>query len=145
MTTSALPPAPPPELGVSYRFVAPRAATTPKIIRDLVAVLVVAFGHEAIVEQLRLCVSEVVTNAYNHTRTNLITVDVSLGSDNVTVWVNDDRPQWLPRVPSAAPPWRAEHGRGLFLLSRLADRWDVGPNGAGTKRFGFSIGYEGAA
>ncbi|MFD7262081.1 ATP-binding protein [Streptomyces sp. NPDC059874] len=145
MTTSALPPAPPPELGVSYRFVAPRAATTPKILRDMVAVLVVAFGHEDIVEQLRLCVSEVVTNAYHHTRTNLITVDVSLGSDNVTVWVNDDRPEWLPRVPRTAPPWREENGRGLFLVSRVADRWDVATNGAGAKRFGFSIGYQGAA
>ncbi|MEV0410328.1 ATP-binding protein [Streptomyces sp. NPDC050448] len=146
MITSALPPAPPPDLGVSYRLVAPHAATTPKILRDLVAVLVVAFGHEDIVDQLRLCVSEVVTNAYLHTRTNLITVDVSLGSDSVTVWVNDDRPGWLPRVPRIAPPWGAENGRGLFLMSRFADRWDVDSNGAaGTKRFGFSIGYEGAA
>ncbi|GGY27819.1 hypothetical protein GCM10010326_21730 [Streptomyces xanthochromogenes] len=145
MTTSALPPAPPPELGVSYRFVAPRTATTPKILRDLVAVLVIAFGHEEVAEPLRLCVSEVVTNAYHYTRAALITVDVSLGSSGVTVWVNDDRPEWLPRPPHAAPPWRAEHGRGLFLLSRLADRWDVGPNGTGTKRLAFSIDYQGAA
>lgn len=145
MTTSALPPAPPPDLGVSYRFVAPRAATTPKILRDLVAVLVIAFGHEDIAEQLRVCVSEVVTNAYQHTRTALITVDVSLGSAGVTVWVNDDRPEWLPRPPRAAPPWRAEHGRGLLLLSRLADRWDVSANGTGTKRLSFTIDYEGAA
>ncbi|MGW2586807.1 ATP-binding protein [Streptomyces virginiae] len=130
---------------MSYRFVAPRTATTPKILRDFVAVLMVAFGHEEIVEQLRLCVSEVVTNAYHHTRTDLITVDVSLGSAGVTVWVNDDRPEWLPRPPRSAPHWRSEHGRGLFLVSRLADRWDVGANGAGTKRFGFSIDYKGAA
>ncbi|MFD6985227.1 hypothetical protein ACFWAX_31695 [Streptomyces sp. NPDC059956] len=60
MTISALPPAPPPDLGVSYRFVAPRTATTPKILRDLIAALVIAFGHEDIADQLRLCVSEVV-------------------------------------------------------------------------------------
>ncbi|MER8098414.1 ATP-binding protein [Streptomyces goshikiensis] len=145
MSTSALPPAPPPSLGVSYRVTAPRAATTPKVLRDLVAVLVVAFGHEDIVERLKLCVSEVVTNAYLHTRTSLITVDVSLSADSVTVWVNDDRPDWVPRVPGAAPPLEAEHGRGLFLVSRLADRWDVGVTGSGTKRFAFSIDYKGAA
>ncbi|MER7464035.1 ATP-binding protein [Streptomyces sp. NPDC097981] len=145
MTTSALPSVPPPELGVSYRLAAPRAATTPKIVRELVAVLLTAFGHEDIVEQAKLCVSEVVTNAYLHTRTNLITVDVSLSSDCFTVWVNDDRPEWLPRVPRTAPPWREENGRGLFLVSRVADRWDVATNSAGAKRFGFSIGYQGAA
>ncbi|GGP35167.1 ATP-binding protein [Streptomyces melanogenes] len=145
MTMTALPPAPPPELGVSYRMTAPRAATTPKIIRDWLVLLLATFGHEDIAEQLRLCVSEVVTNAYHHTRTALITVDVSLGSSGVTVWVNDDRPEWLPRPPRTAPPWRSEHGRGLFLLSRLADRWDVSANGAGTKRLSFTIDYKGAA
>ncbi|MFD6885128.1 ATP-binding protein [Streptomyces sp. NPDC059957] len=144
MRTSALPPAPPPSLGVSYRFVAPRTATTPKILRDLVTVLVIAFGHEDVAETLRLCVSEVVTNAYHHTRTDLITLDVSLGSTGVTVWVNDDHPEF-PRPPRTAPPWRSEHGRGLLLLSRLADRWDVGATGPGTKRFEFSIDYKGAA
>ncbi|MCX4818349.1 ATP-binding protein [Streptomyces sp. NBC_01142] len=145
MTTSALPPAPPPSLGVSYRFVAPRTATTPKILRDLVTVLVVAFGHEDVAETLRLCVSEVVTNAYLYTRADLITVDVSLGSTGVTVWVNDDRPERLPHPPRTAPSWRSEHGRGLLLLSRLADRWDVGATGPRSKRFEFSIDYKGAA
>ncbi|MEU4953914.1 ATP-binding protein [Streptomyces lavendulae] len=130
---------------VSYRLVVPRAATAPKIVRDLVAVLVAAFGHEDIVEHLKICVSEVVTNAYQHTRTAQITVDVSLGSDNVTVWVNDGRPGWLPRVPSSAPPWHNESGRGLYLVSRFADRLGVGANDDGVPRLGFSIGYEGAA
>ncbi|MFJ3235203.1 ATP-binding protein [Streptomyces sp. NPDC086787] len=130
---------------VSYRFVVPRAATAPKIVRELVAVLVTAYGHEDIVEHLKICVSEVVTNAYQHTRTAQITVDVSLGSDNVTVWVNDGRPGWLPRVPSSAPPWHDESGRGLYLVSRYADRLGVGANDDGVPRLGFSIGYEGAA
>ncbi|MFJ7208242.1 ATP-binding protein [Streptomyces sp. NPDC098789] len=109
-------------------------------MRDWLVLLLCTFGHEEIVEQLRLCVSEVVTNAYLHTRTDLITVDVSLGSTAVTVWVTDDRPEWLPRSPHVAPPWRSDHGRGLFLVSRLADRWDVEATGTG-KRLGFSIDY----
>ncbi|MFD6889310.1 ATP-binding protein [Streptomyces sp. NPDC059957] len=145
MTISALPPAPPPDLGVSYRFVAPRTATTPKILRDLIAALVIAFGHEDIADQLRLCVSEVVTNAYKYTRTAQITVDVSLGSDSVTVWVDDGRPEWLPRAPHSAPPWSDESGRGLFLVSRFADRLDTGATDEGAPRLEFSIGYEGAA
>lgn len=145
MTTNALPPVPPPDLGVSYRLTAPRAATTAKIVRDLVAVLLTAFGHGDVVEQAKLCVSEVVTNAYLHTRANLITVDVSLGADSFTVWVNNDRPEWLPRKLRTAPPWQEETGRGLFLVARVADRWDVGTSSAGAKRFGFTIGYQGAA
>ncbi|MEU2393960.1 ATP-binding protein [Streptomyces sp. NPDC007369] len=145
MTTSALPPVPPPELGVSYRMTAPCAATTPKIVRDWLALLLIAFGHGDIAEQARLCASEVVTNAYRHTRTDRITVDVSLGADAVTVWVNDDRPGWLPRVPRTLPSWEREGGRGLILLSRMADGLHAGPNGAGGKRFAFSLAYKGAA
>ncbi|MER5934142.1 ATP-binding protein [Streptomyces sp. NPDC002054] len=143
MNISALPAQSSPN--VSYRFVVPRAATAPKIVRDLVALLVAAFGHEDIVEHLKICVSEVVTNAYQHTRTARITVDVSLGSDNVTVWVDDGRPGWLPLVPSSAPPWHDESGRGLYLVSRVADQLGVGDNDDGAPRLGFSIGYQGAA
>ncbi|MEV0988029.1 ATP-binding protein [Streptomyces sp. NPDC049949] len=130
---------------VSYRFVVPRTATAPKIVRDLVAVLVAVFGHEDIVGHLKVCVSEVVTNAYQYTRTAQITVDVSLGTDNVTVWVDDGRPGWLPRVPSSAPPWHDESGRGLYLVARIADELGVGASDDGAPRLGFSIGYEGAA
>ncbi|MFB0629263.1 ATP-binding protein [Streptomyces sp. AB3(2024)] len=144
MTTISLPPAPPPDMGGSYRFVAPRTATTPKVVRDLVTTLVIAFGHEDIADQLRLCVSEVVTNAYRHTRAAHIAVDVSFGTDNVTVWVDDGPPGWLPRVPHPEPPWRDESGRGLYLVSRVADRLGVDADDEGVPRLGFSIGYEGA-
>ncbi|MFB6806615.1 ATP-binding protein [Streptomyces sp. NPDC056387] len=142
MNISALPAQP---TNLSYRLVVPRTTTAPKIVRELVAVLVTAFGHGDICEQLKLCVSEVVTNAYQHTRTAQITVDVSLGADGVTVWVNDGRPGWLPRVPSSAPPWHDQSGRGLYLVSRLADRLGVGTNDDGAPRLGFSLAYEGAA
>ncbi|WP_445269609.1 ATP-binding protein [Streptomyces sp. DSM 41634] len=143
MNISALPAQTSPS--VSCRFVVPRAVTAPKIVRDLVAVLVAAFGHEDIVEHLKICVSEVVTNAYQHTRTAQITVDVSLGTDNVTVWVDNGRPGWLPRPPRSAPPWHDESGRGLYLVSRMSDALNVGVSDDGAPRLGFSIGYEGAA
>ncbi|MFJ6052293.1 ATP-binding protein [Streptomyces sp. NPDC092307] len=130
---------------MSYRFVVPRAATAPKIVREFVATLVAAFGHGDIVEHLKLCVSEVVTNAYQHTRTAQITVDVSLGSDSVTVWVDDGRPGWLPRAPRSAPPWHDESGRGLYLVSRFADGLGVGASEDGAPRLGFTIDYKGAA
>ncbi|MFE1378669.1 ATP-binding protein [Streptomyces sp. NPDC058740] len=143
MSISALPAQHSPS--VSYRFVVPRTATAPRIVRDLVATLVALYGHEDIVEHLKVCVSEVVTNAYQHTRTAQITVDVSLGTDNVTVWVDDGRPGWLPRVPRSEPPWHDESGRGLYLVSRMSDALNVGVSHEGAPRLGFSIGYEGAA
>ncbi|MGW2583458.1 ATP-binding protein [Streptomyces virginiae] len=143
MNSSALPAQP---TSVTYRFVVPRATTAPKIVREFVATLLAAFGHEDIVDHLKLCVPEVVTNAYQHTRTAQITVDVSLGSDSVTVRVADGRPGWLPRVPRSAPPWHDESGRGLYLVSRFADGLGVGAaDDDGAPRLGFTIGYKGAA
>ncbi|MFJ3975685.1 ATP-binding protein [Streptomyces sp. NPDC090021] len=123
---------------------APRAATTPKIVRDWLALLLVAFGHGEIADQARLCASEAVTNAYRHTRSDRITVEVSLGPTAVTVWVDDDRPGWLP--PSRPlPSWREEQGRGLNLIRAHASNLRAVPNGELGKRVQFMLAYGEAA
>lgn len=144
MNMSALPPAPPPELGVSYRMTAPRAATTPKVVRDWLVLLLVTFGHEEIADQAKLCASEAVTNAYQHTRSPRITVEVSLGSTAVTVSVDDDRPGWLPS-PRPPAPWREEHGRGLTLIRAHAAELRAVPNAELGKRVQFTLAYGEAA
>ncbi|WP_050512997.1 ATP-binding protein [Streptomyces sp. JS01] len=128
---------------MSYRMTAPRAATTPKVVRDWLVLLLVTFGHEEIADQARLCASEAVTNAYQHTRADRITVEVSLGSAAVTVSVDDDRPEWLP---SPRPPttWREEHGRGLALIRAHAAELRAIPNDTG-KRVQFTLAYGEAA
>lgn len=142
MTTNALPQARPPE--GTYRMTAPRADTTPKIVRDWLVMLLTAFGHREIAEQARLCVSEAVTNACLHTRVDRITVEVTLGSTAATVSVDDDRPEWLP---SPRPPatWRDERGRGLTLIRAHATELRAVPNGELGKRVVFTLAYGEAA
>ncbi|MEV7441029.1 hypothetical protein AB0O22_07740 [Streptomyces sp. NPDC091204] len=140
---SALPAAPPPELGVSYRMTAPRAATTPKIVRDWLVLLLVTFGHEEIAEQARLCASEAVTRTYLHTRADRITVEVSLGSSAVTVSVDDDRPRWLPR-PRPLLSWRANHGPGPTLMRAHSNALRTAPGERAT-RVQFILAYGEAA
>ncbi|MFJ2751859.1 ATP-binding protein [Streptomyces sp. NPDC087297] len=140
MKTNALPP---PELGVSYRMTAPRAATTPKIVRDWLVLLLVTFGHEEIAEQARLCVSDAVTRAYLHTRADRITVEVSLGSTGVVVSVDDDRPGWLP-VPRPLLPWRERRGSGLALIKAHTSELRTLPAARGT-RMQFTLAYGEAA
>ena len=44
----------------------------------------------------------------------------------------------IPRLPSDPPPITAERGRGLIIISRLADDFDMAPAGDGTEvRVGF--------
>ncbi|MFI0737885.1 ATP-binding protein [Streptomyces sp. NPDC021100] len=143
MTTNALPAVRPPEDGGSYRMTAPRAATTPKIVRDWLAMLLVAFGHGEIVDQARLCASEAVTNACLHTRVDRITVEVVVGSTSVTVWVDDDRPAWLP-PPRPLPSWREDHGRGLTLIRAHTSDLRTVPTDIG-KRVQFTLAYGEAA
>ncbi len=143
MTTSALP-QDPPEVGVSYRMTAPRAATTPKIVRDWLVLLLVTLGHDKIAEQARLCASEAVTNAYQHTQADRITVEVLLGSTAVTVSVDDDRPGWLP-IPRPPATWRAERGRGLTLIKAHSADLRAVPNGELGKRVQFTLAYGEAA
>ncbi|KOX16619.1 hypothetical protein ADL06_33335 [Streptomyces sp. NRRL F-6491] len=122
---------------------APRANTTPRIVRDWLAMLLRSFGHREIAEQARLCASEAVTNACLHTRVERITVEATLGRTSVTVSVDDDRPGWLPspRPPAA---WRAERGRGLALIRAHAADLRAVPNGDG-KRVIFTLTYGEAA
>ena len=81
----------------------------------------------AVLDDLRLLVSELVTNSYRHAgagpdRTAVLAVDVERGS--VHVDVADDGTGFEPRVPKKGPPGRSS-GWGLTLVDRIADRWGV--------------------
>lgn len=134
------PTAPTPDLpsrGERYRLVVPNARTSPKIVRDFVATVLRAAGHGPLVDDARLCVSEVVSNAYCHTRSPRVQVDLALDRGEMTVYVTDDGPCPLDSATPAAPipqPCAAmeESGRGLVLVGRLAARWGSTAHGGHT-------------
>ncbi|AJC60123.1 ATP-binding protein [Streptomyces sp. 769] len=79
---------------------------------------------------VRLLVSEVVTNAVQHTCSPSFTVTVHMTHNEVIVAVEDASPE----VPLRHRPQTGdEHGRGLVLLDLLADAWGVDITDHGTK------------
>jgi anti-sigma regulatory factor (Ser/Thr protein kinase) len=82
-------------------------------------------GH-ALFEDMRLLVSEVVTNAVRHPATSddsSIMFELTVGIDMVRACVTDPGPGFEPaeREPDDDPA----SGWGLFLVEQLSDRWGV--------------------
>ena len=74
------------------------------------------------VETLVLLVSEVVTNAVLHARSD-IRLDVQPAAELVRVEVHDGGSGFKPA--SKPEPRGADGGFGLFLVERMASRWGV--------------------
>src|SRR5919199_1234035 len=75
---------------------------------------------------VRLLVSELVTNSVKHARVtedDSIMLEVSIAEPIVRIEVRDSGPGFEP--PVAAPPDDADEGWGLFLVEQLADEWGV--------------------
>ncbi|MFJ2112970.1 ATP-binding protein [Streptomyces sp. NPDC087850] len=134
VTATAPPPPPPPQGGETYRLALPNTPVAAKIARDFVSSLLGTSSHRTrpeLVDDARLCTTEVVTNAHRHTRTPLIRVHVTVGHRDVTVSVTDDRPWALPMpAPTATEDTEdgedaedAEGGRGISLVASLAVAW----------------------
>ncbi|MGZ4202373.1 MAG: ATP-binding protein [Thermoleophilaceae bacterium] len=82
-------------------------------------------GH-ALFEDMRLLISEVMTNAVRHASAagdGTVTVELSVGTDLVRACVTDPGPGFeaTPREPGDDPG----SGWGLFLVEQLSDRWGV--------------------
>ncbi|MBD0707295.1 MULTISPECIES: ATP-binding protein [unclassified Streptomyces] len=141
MTSSALtPPALPPVQNTNYRFTGPSLPNAPAIARHWVVDLLRQSGWAPVAERAELCTSELVTNAHRHTPSPVITVEVSLTAEAVTVSVRDTDPRHAPR---ARPAWGdasavSGGGRGLGLVSALADTWAVHCDG-GSKTVWFTL------
>ncbi|MEW2194724.1 ATP-binding protein [Streptomyces microflavus] len=120
--------------GESYRLTLPNTANAPKLARDFLTSLLRVSRHPGLVDDARLCVTELVTNAHCHTRTPLIRVHVAVNRKRVTVAVTDDGGPVgtafgtaLRPTPAATP--EQEHGRGLVLVESLALAWGTGSGG----------------
>jgi anti-sigma regulatory factor (Ser/Thr protein kinase) len=85
-------------------------------------------------EDLRLLLSEVVTNSLRHaglTSSDRVDVVVSAGPGHVRVEVFDRGPGF--DAPEEGPPAGAASGWGLVLVEHLADRWGVDRVGGRTR------------
>jgi anti-sigma regulatory factor (Ser/Thr protein kinase) len=80
-----------------------------------------------------LCVSELVTNAIEHSLSAVpggtVTVTFCASAREILVQVRDDGGRAAPQVRELGP--ESEHGRGLQLVAALTDRWGsaAGPEG----------------
>jgi anti-sigma regulatory factor (Ser/Thr protein kinase) len=84
-----------------------------------------------LMETLRLLVTELVTNSVRHTRAQTIVLRVLVGRTAVWTEVTDAGPGFDPAATGS--PARDHTGWGLFLVERLAKRWGVTRNEAGSK------------
>ncbi|MER5769606.1 ATP-binding protein [Streptomyces sp. NPDC001985] len=92
------------------------------VARTFVADVVSEWGLPAggaAVETIRLIVSELVTNAVQHTfgQSPTFTVDLELERDErLRIGVTDSHPRWPQRLPAAV---RQDNGRGMVIVRAL--------------------------
>ncbi|NEC87946.1 ATP-binding protein [Streptomyces sp. SID12501] len=141
--TRHLTPTPAPDAPSTIRTFEMRFTSTPRgarLARRLTALRLDAWGipygtdaHDTLV----LIVGELTANAVLHGhvpgRDFHLRVHTSADGRTVRVEVTDTRAERLPRRPAAVPETDGaeETGRGLFLVSRLATRWDWHPRADG--------------
>ncbi|MEV5924577.1 ATP-binding protein [Micrococcus luteus] len=124
MTATATIPVPINPLGgESYRLTLPSTANAARIARDFVGSLLRVSRHLSLVDDARLCVSEVVTNAHRHTRTSLIRVQVAVNRKRVTVSVADEEACAGNAFSALRAGPEQGGGRGLLLVESLALAW----------------------
>jgi anti-sigma regulatory factor (Ser/Thr protein kinase) len=101
----------------------PPAAASVRDARHFVVELLEEWDLDALVETAALLTSELVTNSVLHART-AITVRVEREAGGIAISVTDGSRYGPRRRRHAAT---ATTGRGLDLLERLADSWEVLP------------------
>lgn len=129
--------------GETYRLTLPNTASAAKLARDFVASLLGVSRHHDLVEDARVCVTEVVTNAHRHTRTHLIRVHVAVNRRRVTVAVADDGPAAPPLLRALRTGPEQERGRGPMIVESLALAWGAstaGEHHPGRKVVWFTLG-----
>ncbi|WP_234543307.1 ATP-binding protein [Streptomyces shenzhenensis] len=112
----------------------PRAA---RVARMTVRAALSGHGRHEVLDTVELLTSELVTNAYRHTRGPASLRLTALADGRLRVGVWDSHPR-IP-APFGKPPWdrvpsvpaEVERGRGLRLVQEYADSWGGLPVGDG--------------
>jgi serine/threonine-protein kinase RsbW len=85
---------------------------------------------EELLDDLRLLVTELVTNAIRHAQPSdepWLRLNLAVNNGSIRVDVIDHGPGFLPIADE--PGFDETSGRGLYLVEQLADRWGVGVDG----------------
>jgi anti-sigma regulatory factor (Ser/Thr protein kinase) len=104
----------------------PQPESAPRARRALSALEPLMSG--AAFADLRLLVSELVTNSVEHSGVGpnaLIQLDIHLSEERVRVEVTDPGPGFDPPHMPPRQRWDAEYGRGLLIVDALAAAWGV--------------------
>ena len=115
--------------------VLPGVAHSVAVARHCVGAMLAAAGHR-VVDDVRLIVSELVSNSLIHTASGLhggvVTVEVvAIDAEIVRVEVTDDGADTVPRARESGDD--DCHGRGLWLVEQIALKWGVRLLGAGQR------------
>jgi anti-sigma regulatory factor (Ser/Thr protein kinase) len=110
--------------------------------RERVVALAEPFIEAERVGDLRLVISEVITNAVRHGGTGDMLLAVTPKQDFLCVQVTDTGDGFAPRPRAYAPD--EDGGFGLFLIERLTRRWGLTRENSNT-RVWFEFDFRGAA
>ena len=127
----------------AFAFSIAGGATAPGAARDGVAERLNGTLDEALLDTLRLLVSEVATNCVQHANADARSrIDIAVSSlpgavrvELSTAGVPFERPPANPQKPPPSEP----HGRGLVIVDTLARAWGVGPHSANHVWFELAI------
>lgn len=102
----------------------PRRRTTPRTARNFVVTTLTEWGETSRLDDVRLCTSELVTNAVLHGAPvgRLVLVRVESLDKQLRIEVHDGGQN---RPTQQVPEESAVDGRGLLIVAATADSWGV--------------------
>ncbi|KNB51609.1 ATP-binding protein [Streptomyces caatingaensis] len=103
-----------------YQLLAPAEPSSIRVAREFAGVVLEATGHLLLVDDARLCVSDVVSNVVQHAGAAQLAVQITDCGDRVLFEVRDDNPALRPHLCPAPGRARDEGGRGLLLVRELS-------------------------
>jgi anti-sigma regulatory factor (Ser/Thr protein kinase) len=113
----------------SHQIVLAAEPVSASLARDFVSLHLAAHDLRDLVEDMRLVVSELATNAVAHARTPFV-VTLSRAHRTVLVVIQDESTS----VPvSAAPDAMDISGRGLMIVELLSHEWGTSTDARGSK------------
>ena len=119
----------PPSSDWSYETVFPAQPTSAGLARDFVRAHLVAHRLSHLVDDLRLVVSELATNALAHAQTPF-TLTLSMADRLVLLAIQDESTSVPVR---SVPDLMDVSGRGMMIVELLSEEWGTSTDSLGVK------------